>query len=169
MHRAAASDAHTLQAAGCKPVILVRPRARFPSRFLSRCTSLPIPLHLAHDLAAISLPGGAHARALRVSSAALRRGARRGPPLPDRGLHCHGGGAVTVSAARLAATCVNRLLYLGVGWLLWEARSAYLGLSQLEVQAARFSNQGESRYDDQDFLVDQTAVIDEEAGGLKLN
>ena len=53
-------------------------------------------------------------------------------------------------------------MYLGVGWLLWEARKAYLGMQSLSVQAARFSNTGDGRYDDQDFLVDQSAMIEED-------
>ena len=54
-------------------------------------------------------------------------------------------------------------MYLGVAWLLWEARKAYLGMQGLSVQAARFSNSGDARYDDQDFLVDQSKLVDEGA------
>ena len=31
----------------------------------------------------------------------------------------------TSALARLASTAVNRAMYLGVGWLIWEARKAY--------------------------------------------
>jgi len=63
--------------------------------------------------------------------------------------------------ARLASKAVNRGLYLAVAWLLWEARKAYLGMQMLSVQAARFSNTGDARYDDQDFLVDQSKLVEE--------
>jgi len=72
----------------------------------------------------------------------------------------------TSALARLASSTVNRAMYLGVGWLLWEARKAYLGMQSLSVQAARFSNTGDGRYDDQDFLVDQSAMIEEDEGIL---
>jgi len=72
----------------------------------------------------------------------------------------------TSALARLASSTVNRAMYLGVGWLLWEARKAYLGMQSLSVQAARFSNTGDGRYDDQDFLVDQSAMIEEDTGIL---
>jgi hypothetical protein len=62
-------------------------------------------------------------------------------------------GATTTGggAARLA----RQLAYLLALRLGWEARRAWLGLSQLEVQAARFSNDGSERYDNQDFLVSE--------------
>jgi len=72
----------------------------------------------------------------------------------------------TSALSRFVSTNVNRALYLGVGWLLYEARCAYLGLQSLSVQAARFSNTGDGRYDDQDFLVDQSSTIDEDDGIL---
>ena len=72
----------------------------------------------------------------------------------------------TSALSRFVSTNVNRALYLGVGWLLYESRCAYLGLQSLSVQAARFSNTGDGRYDDQDFLVDQSSTIDEDDGIL---
>jgi len=72
----------------------------------------------------------------------------------------------TSALARLASTAVNRAMYLGVGWLLWEARKAYLGMESLSAQAARFSNTGDGRYDDQDFLVDQSSMIEGDDGIL---
>jgi len=62
-------------------------------------------------------------------------------------------GATTTGsgAARLAA----RGLYLAALRLAWEARKALLGLQQLELQAARFSNDGTEQYDSQDFLVSE--------------
>ena len=50
-------------------------------------------------------------------------------------------------AARLLQLCALRLG--------WEAQRAYTGLCQKREQQARFSNEGSSTYDEQDFLASE--------------
>jgi len=52
------------------------------------------------------------------------------------------------AAQRLA----SKLVVLGATRLLWETRKAYLALKSIELQKARFSNQGAEQFDNQDFL-----------------